>query len=167
MAKRGPQPQPTSRRSKEGRNTFKPELVDRSYMTRAAAEIRKARKRAKAYPVPKSIPRDARTFWRRHAKHCSEVGTLNDETLAQWHELSLAYYRMRKAWRDLDKNGAVCIAPNGCPMRSPWAVEYDKALDIFKKSCDRFKLQPTARPHHSGDSPDDPGAGPAGGDLLD
>lgn len=165
MGKRGPRPRPDSRRSKDGRNTFKPELVDAEFIQRSAATLKKAKAKAKQYPVPKSIGRDAQTFWRRHMKHCSDAGTLTDETLEQFTELCLAYYRMRKAWRDLEKNDAVIVVPAGYLQRTPYAVEYDKALDIFKKLCDRFGLKPARRVLDA-----DPSGGeatPKADDLLD
>lgn len=139
MGKRGPLPDPNSRRSREGRNGFKPQLVGPEYLApapeRTIADI-------PVRPPPSWLGRAGRECWRQHQRRLELGGSLTDKTAGEFATMCAAWQTYREAERELSSGGRVLTSPTGRAYPNPWVRIRKDALAEYRTGCDRFGLKP-------------------------
>jgi len=92
--------------------------------------------------MPRELDADARKEWNRLIGKVAGIDE-RDRGLLTAH--CLAWSRMRKASKELEKNGMTVLTPRGCVMASPWVSILNSATRIMETTAAKLGLSPFAR----------------------
>lgn len=129
MAKRGPQPNPNSLRSRTGRNTYVP-----------------PRKKERIAPAikPEWLDSEASAFWDRNAPYLRKRGHLNRLFETAFAQLCMTWSHLQQSREMIEREGKILTSPRGRLYPHP-AVSILKAESrMFAEMCKSFGLNPNA-----------------------
>src|SRR5947208_16259410 len=131
---RGRKPKPTSLRVLEG-NPGKRALNDREPIAPAGVP-----------DCPDHLDDEAKAEWFRTCATLREMGLLSKADRAALAAYCVAYSRWVTAERQVRQYGTIVKSPNkGFPMKSPYLVIADQAMEMMRKYLVEFGMTPSSR----------------------
>jgi P27 family predicted phage terminase small subunit len=100
--------------------------------------------------MPPELDQTQRREWERLVSRCDAIGVLTVADGPMLADLAIAYVRLRRANRRVNRQGAVVNDSNGVARRNPWLLELHAAQDLVRRLCAEFGLSPSSRTNVSG-----------------
>jgi P27 family predicted phage terminase small subunit len=100
---------------------------------------------ATAFPPPKWLTKEARSFWRQNAPELCRLGLLDGLSQTMFMALCETWSHWRALQAILDKEGLVVDAPRGGKRAHPAAALALKTSGQLTEQMDRFGMTPVGR----------------------